>query len=202
MTLRKMKFYREGAAEPEGVSEVLVNGVLFSGDCINEPGAVVEIKVSWKALRILSPKEVIIDDNRRDLYIYGERIKLLVKDNQSDLHVYGNHADVTIEHNDCNLHLYGNYLNITVHDNSSNLHIFGDFTLATVEDNDCNLHFHGNHNRIEFTKKCRAMAYGDYMKVTLHPLAEIQLGGCCIEQILLSKPPRKKRAIDLTEPEK
>jgi len=202
LTLERMKSYHARIAEAEKASEVLVNNVEFSGDCINEPGAVVEIKSSFKPLRIVSPQKVIIHDSCGSLDIYGDHISLEVNDNHSNFNFYGNHAVVTIEQNNCNLHLYGNYLTITVNDNSSNLHISGDFAVATVNGNHCNLHFHGNHSRITFMNKCRAVAHGDYLQVIKHPLADIQLGGDFIECSELPKPARKKRDSEQPETEK
>lgn len=169
MTMGRMKSYQARIAEEGKPSEVLVNGVAFSGDCINEPGAIVEIKSSFTSLRIISPKEVTIHNNCASLDIYGDYVRLLVNDNHGNFNIYGNHDNVTIKQNNCNLHLYGNYLTVTVDDNSSNLHISGDFIVAAVNGNDCNLHFHGNHNQITFMKKCRAVAYGDYLKISKHP---------------------------------
>jgi len=153
------------------LKKVLVNGVLFEGNHIHEPDAVVEIFFNLEDLQIYLPRQVIVYTNSKNLQVHGEHVRVLIRDNTCNISLFSDRANVTVEQNSANVKLFGDYSAVSILGNSANLHVFGDFIKTQIEDCGDSPQLHGNNHEVEI-KKGSVVVYGNYATTTVNPGAE------------------------------
>lgn len=122
-------------------------------------------------------KKVTVDgENRDEGTMLLRRSKVEVTFNDENLQIFGENNEIKILHNTCNFHVYGDHNTLLIRANDSNLHVYGDFLSVLVENNNCNLHIYGDHNNVS-VERGRAVVYGHYGSLTLHPHAEVEVHG-------------------------